>query len=137
MGLTYDDFTVVNMDDDTKARLGVIKESDIRSLTLNFLIDTGANHVFIPESAQEKLRLTERRTKVVTIAGNKKVLCKIVGPMQLVWHNREVIMEAAIMPGQNKPVMGVLGLEGLALMVDPGTQKLVGQFGPDVMGIMV
>jgi clan AA aspartic protease len=125
MGSTYQEFTLINAIDEALAERGYIKKSEIRTTTVNFLIDTGATNVFITEAAQEKLGLNEVRGKLVTIAGGRKVLCRTLGPVRVTLGKRDYMTQAYLMSGQNEAIMGVIGLESLGLVVDPVSKTLL------------
>jgi predicted aspartyl protease len=60
MGNVYAEITVTNTGDMTRARDGVIAEKDIRSVTLNALVETGATTLVINEEVSRQLGLLIR-----------------------------------------------------------------------------
>jgi predicted aspartyl protease len=136
MGRIYDDFTVKNTEDVIDVGRKRITEEDVRQETASFLVDTGADHLFISPQMQEKLNLCELATKFVIIGGGKRVLCKVAGPAEVWWHDRFYITNVLIMPGQVNPVVGVLTLENLDLIVNPQTKTLEGANGDEQLSIM-
>ncbi|MHC6203266.1 hypothetical protein ACYULU_08735 [Breznakiellaceae bacterium SP9] len=58
MGTTYAEITLRNDGDVTNARRGLIKESEIRQITIQSLADTGAGTLVITEAIQKELGLT-------------------------------------------------------------------------------
>jgi clan AA aspartic protease len=122
MGRTYEYFTLKNADDLSECRKGRIKESDIRQITVKFMIDTGADRIYIPESVQKKLGLTEIRTTISHAVDGRQVLSREAGPVEIYWHDRDDVFKVRIVPNLKEPIMGVLGLETLYLKVNPVTQ---------------
>jgi clan AA aspartic protease len=137
MGFTHEEFTLKNGVDVVLYSQGHITEGQIRQVTANFLVDTGAGRLFITEEIQRKLKLPEKRTDLVTIGGGEQRLCKVVGPVEIGWHDRWDTMEARIMPGQDTPIVGVLPLEALDLKVNPTTQKVEGAHGEERLELLL
>jgi predicted aspartyl protease len=61
MGEVHTEITLVNIEDTMKARNGLIPESEIRQLTVNALIDTGAWTLVINEETRQKLGLNVKK----------------------------------------------------------------------------
>jgi len=57
MGLVYEEITLKNNYDVTNFKHGLIKESEIRQITVQALVDTGASTLVINEEIREKLGL--------------------------------------------------------------------------------
>jgi hypothetical protein len=53
MGLVYADIELVNAEDLTLAKNHVIGEEEIKKMTINMLVDSGAYNMCINESIQE------------------------------------------------------------------------------------
>jgi clan AA aspartic protease len=136
MGMTYDNFVLKNATDLGKFLEGTIKETDIRQQNVKFLIDTGSHEVYITEEIARKLGLLERRGKLVAIGGGKKVLCKEFSPVEIEWKDHNYTTSPRLMPGQETPILGVYGLEGLYLKVNPVTQTLEENLTNGTMGFM-
>jgi len=128
MGNVYAEITVKNCIDLAKAREGIISDNEVRTVTLTALVDTGATSLVINEEICKQLGLSIIYTRTANLAGDLKLDCKITEPVQINWKNRQVDINAMILPG-NKILLGVIPLEFMDLMVDPVNQKLVGAHG--------
>jgi predicted aspartyl protease len=121
MSFTYGNFLVKNYDDVSSARNGRIKESEVRQMNIKFLLDTGAWSTYITEEIQETLQLPERASTLVRLGGGKLVLCKVLGPVDIIWRKDSYFFTGNIyiMPGQDKPILGALAMEAMDLWVHP------------------
>ena len=131
MGHVYAEVTLKNVYDTGNACNGYIKEEDVRSLTFEAMVDTGATRLCISEEARQKLGLRIVRSKPVNIANGTVVKSQLAGPVELTWKDRFFTGDALIVPGLKKPLLGVLPLEAMDLMVNPVTQELVGAHGDE------
>ena len=55
MGLVYVDIELVNAEDLTLAKNHIIGDEDVKHMTVNMLVDSGAYNMCINESIQEQL----------------------------------------------------------------------------------
>ena len=131
MGHVFAEVTLKNAVDAGIARNGDIKEEDIRSLTVEVLVDTGATRLCISEEMRQKLGLRIVGNKPASIANGTIVKSQLVGPVEVIWKNRFFTGEAAVLPGLKKPLLGVLPLEAMDLAVNPFKQELTGAHGDD------
>ena len=128
MGTVYAEITVKNNRDLFKAQEGNIAEKDVRTVTLNALVDTGATTLVINEEICQQLGLSIEETRIANLAGGVKMECKITEPVQINWKNRQVSINATVLPG-DKTLLGVIPLEFMDLIVDPIRRELVGAHG--------
>ena len=131
MGHVFAELTLKNASDLAYARNGDIKEEDVRSLTVNALVDTGATRLFISEEARQKLGLRIVGGAPIHIANGTSVVCQVTEPVEIIWKNRSSTFNAVIIPGSDVTLLGVIPLEDLDLMVNPVTQELVGVHGDE------
>ena len=132
MGIIQTEITLTNALDEGFAREGYIKPEDIRTVTVQAVVDTGSMHLVITEDLRQKLGLAVRGEKTARIANGQRLRCKVTDGVKFRWKNREMILEALVIPGAETVLMGALTLEGLDLMVNPVSQELVGIHGDEV-----
>ena len=132
MGTVHAEISLKNEADETKARIGVIKEEDIRAVTVTALVDTDSMYLVITEELRQKLGLTIREEKMARTANGQRVLSKITDAVEVRWKNRTTIVQALVIPGAEVVLLGALALEGMDLMVNPVTLELVGVHGDNV-----
>ena len=133
MGTVYAEITLKNVFDEEKARNGLIGEDEVRSVTVNAVVDTGASTIVINEELRQKLglaKLDERRAK---LADGNRVPCWRTKPVEICWKDRMSACHAVVIAEADEILLGALPLEDMDLMVYPKTQELAGVHGDDVM----
>jgi len=128
MGNVYAEITVTNKEDIIKAKNGIIAEKDIRSVTMQALVDTGATTLVINEELCRQLGLGIEKTQTISLAGGVKGICKITDSVRIQWKDRDVSVNAVVL-AEGSPLLGVIPLEFMDLIVDPVRRELVGAHG--------
>ncbi|GHU52631.1 hypothetical protein FACS1894200_13180 [Spirochaetia bacterium] len=129
MGTTYAEITLRNERDVTNMDQGLIKESEIRQVTVQSLADTGAGTLVITEAIQKELGLATKFTRESTVANGQKVITMITETVEVCWEDRSMTCRPWVLPGADKVLLGAIPLEDMDLMVDPIHQRLVGVHG--------
>ena len=136
MGEVRTEITLVNLGDSVKARDGFISESEVRRLTVNAVVDTGAWTLIINEAAREKLGLKVEETSETTLAGGVKVFSQITEPVRIYWKDRRAACEAVVLPSEEDVLLGALPLEAMDLMVHPQRQEVTGAHGDKARNVV-
>jgi clan AA aspartic protease len=131
MGHVHAEITLKNVIDKEYALDGHIKEEEVRSLTVKALVDTGATRLCISEEMRQKLGLRIVGSKLANMANGTVVKSQLAGPVELTWKERFFTGDAAVVPGLEKPLLGVIPLEAMDLAVNPVTQELEYAHGDD------
>jgi len=131
MGHVFTEITLKNVYDTAYALNGYIKEEEVRSMTVQALVDTGASTLFISEEMRLKLGLKIVGKTSIHIANGTSVTCQVTEPVELIWKNRFSPFSAIIIPGSDVTLLGVVPLEALDLTVNPVTQEVVGAHGDE------
>jgi clan AA aspartic protease len=129
MGIVRTEITLVNIRDMNVADVGYMPQDQVRRLTVNALVDTGAWTLVISEKTREKLGLRVEEPNEATLAGGIKVSSGITEYVEVRWKDRKTACEAVVLPGEEDVLLGAYPLEGLDLMVHPKTQEVVGAHG--------
>ena len=132
MGTVFAEITLKNASDTGKAQEGLFKEEDIRSVTVNSIVDTGSMSLVITEELRQKLGLRINGEKSVRTANGQRVSCGLTEAVEIHWKNRISILSAVVIPGAEFVLLGAIPLEDMDLMVNPVTQELVGIHGDSV-----
>ena len=111
------------------ARSSFIKPEDVRTATVMAVADSGSMNLVISEELRKELGLGLREEKIAHIANGQRVVCKMTDAVEVHWKNRRTIVQAMVIPGAQKTLLGALALEGMDLMVNPATQEVVGVHG--------
>jgi clan AA aspartic protease len=132
MGETKVKLTLVNTIDQGMAKRGLLKESQIRKVEVEAVVDTGAAPLVIPENLRLRLGLDIEKTSAVTLAGGKHETCAVADPVEIVWNDRDTISRPIVLPGETDEVLlGVYPLEEMDLIVDVVNQRLTGAHGDE------
>lgn len=97
-----------------------------RGLTISkFLVDTGAEYSWIPETALAKVGILPRKKDVAFIMANGERITRDVGYAILRVGEFETVDEVVFgRPGDMK-LLGARTMEGFAVVIDPRQKKLV------------
>ena len=129
MGMVHAEITVKNAVDVVNAKTGIVKEDDVRSITVTAVVDTGAASLVINEEQFQKLGLVAYKEQGSRLADGRRVSCKITHPVEIHWKDRETSCDAMVIPGAKTVLLGAIPLEGMDLMIHPQKQELVGVHG--------
>ena len=77
MGEVRTEITLVNNEDQCAANRGFIPRDQVRQLTVNALVDTGAWMLVINEETRQKLGLNVKKSGEATLAGGIKAPSQI------------------------------------------------------------
>jgi clan AA aspartic protease len=130
------EITLVNIRDQNVAYMGYMPQDQIRRLTVNAVVDTGAWTLVINEETREKLGLRVEETSEATLAGGIKAPCQVTEPVRIHWKDRRTTCEAVVIPCEEDVLLGAYPLEGMDLMVHPKKQEVIGAHG-DTIRIVV
>ena len=137
MGSVHAEITLNNVTDVGLALNGIIKEEEIRSVTLKVLVDTGAMTLCINEDLRQKLGLRILGTRPIRVANGESVTCQVTEPVEIIWKNRHTACKPVVIPGVEFTLLGVIPLEDLDLTVNPVSQELVGIHGDEWLSMAV
>jgi clan AA aspartic protease len=132
MGTVFAEITLKNGSDLVLAQSGHITEQNIRSITVNAVVDTGAISLVINEDIRQKLGLAVEGTRTASLAGGGKIDCKITEPLRIYWKDRNASCQAVVLP-DGEVLLGVIPLEFMDLIVDPVAEQLVGAHGDRII----
>jgi clan AA aspartic protease len=126
MGLTYTDIEIFRTTDLGLLEDGYITEDQVRRVTVRALVDSGAITLAINEKICRQLKLKTLETRMAVLADGSQMQTKVVGPVDVRVEGRETTVRAMEMPGEDTEVLlGAMPLEGLDLVIDLGSQRLI------------
>jgi len=132
MGRVFQKALLQNSGEIFEFKKGLIDESSIKSLEVEFLVDTGAALICLPTEMIEKLGLQKQSIRNARTATG--VLERsIYSPVKVTIWDRDANLDVMEIPGDIDvpPLLGYLALEALDLHVDPRGQKLIGNPATD------
>jgi clan AA aspartic protease len=136
MGEVRTEITLINIEDQGVANRGYMPQEQVRWLTVNAVVDTGAWTLVMGEETCAKLGLKMKEDREVTLAGGVKVPSRMTEFVWIRWKDRNFACEAVVIPGEREVLLGALPLEGMDLMIHPKTNKVIGAHG-DTIQIVV
>jgi clan AA aspartic protease len=107
-------------------------QDQVKRLTVNAVVDTGAVTLIINEEIREKLGLRVKRAGEATVAGGGKVQTQITEPVMVCWKDRETPCRAVVLPGEKDVLLGALPLEGMDLTINPLRNEVTGAHGDTI-----
>jgi len=136
MGEVNVEITLKNSADLAMVRIGEMPEQNVRSVTVNAVVDTGAMTLVIGEDLRKELGLAVIETRTATLAGGSKVNCNLAEPVDIIWKNRTALIRPWVLPGEKNVLLGVIPLEEMDVMVDPVNNRLVGIHGDEAIAVI-
>ena len=125
MGLVYADLELINGDDLVLHRRGYIKEDEIKRMTVNVLVDSGALMLTINEEIKSQLGLQKVDERSAQLADGTVLNLDVVGPVEVRFANRRSSVDAMVLPGDAEPLLGSIPMEDMDVLVDPNQQRLI------------
>jgi clan AA aspartic protease len=130
MGQVIEEITLVNDRDVGLVNAGV--RSDVRQVTVEAIVDTGASTLVINEDTRQRLGVEVIENKRVHLANGGTAECGVTEPVYIHWKSRQTACPAVVIPDAKQTLLGAIPLEGMDLMVDPVRQHLVGAHGDEM-----
>jgi clan AA aspartic protease len=132
MSVVSTEITLKNEADIILAIQGYIKEQEVRQMTVETIVDTGAWTLVINEETCKKLGLLDQGMGEATLADGQKGEYPMAGPLEIWWKKRSLVCNALVIPDAPDILLGAWILEGLDLTINP-KRELVGVHGDIVM----
>ena len=133
MSIVYTEITLKNSLDVGNAALGFIPEQEIRQMTVQALVDTGAWTLVINEATRDKLGLRILGTEPGKLADGTRELYNLAGPEEVRWKDRRTTCEALVLPHAEDILLGAIPLEAMDLIINPRKEEIVGAHGDQVL----
>ena len=97
----------------------------LKPISTKTMVDTGALMLCIPVhiAIQLELELEENTKREVTTADGKKQMVPYVGPIEVIFENRNCFVGALVMG--DEVLLGAVPMEDMDLIVSPAHRKLI------------
>ena len=126
MGKTMEKVLVKNYYDSFLAEKGLIKPSEIRSVEIDAIVDTGATYLCLPPKVIEELGLKYAYMKPVK-TGNGSLELRIFRGAEIIIKDRSADMRVMENKDDNvSALIGYLVLEAMDWVVNPKSQGIMG-----------
>ena len=125
MGLVYAAIKLINGEDLVLAKRHIIGEEEVKEMTINMLVDSGAYMLAINENIQEQLQLPVIEKRKAQLANGSIEEYDVVGPVEVRFKNRQSTCRAMVLPGDNEPLLGSIPMEDMDVLIHPLRQELI------------
>ena len=98
------------------------RETELESININALVDTGSLMFCIPEHIKVQLNLEEAEKREVTTADGRKQLVSYVGPVRVKFQNRSCFVGALILG--DLVLLGAVPMEDMDLVISPTSRTV-------------
>jgi clan AA aspartic protease len=137
MGTVYAEITLKNAGDSVRVQEGLITEKEIRTATVQALVDTGCGSLVISEEVRGKLGLSIKGLRSSTLANGARQVCQVTEPVEIHWKNRDTTCPAIVLPGVQDVLLGAIPLEDMDLIINPAQRELIGAHGDEVVCLIM
>jgi clan AA aspartic protease len=132
MGKIMQPIKLINSIDEELAFRGDLAASEVRTVEIEALVDTGATMLMLPADVVERLGLRIAGQRNVRYADGRVAPVPWVGGVKIVILGRDTIVSALVEAAGTTPLIGQIPLEELDLLVDPKSRELrVNPASPD------
>jgi predicted aspartyl protease len=121
--------TLKNAVDVGMAQMGHITDTQVRTLTVEALADTGAWTLVIDENTCKQLGLQLKGPEPGVLADGSTVVYQIPSGVEVHWKDRQTVCPALVVPGADEILFGALPMEGMDLIVHPRKEEVIGAHG--------
>lgn len=123
MGIVYAEIELVNAADVVNARRKLIEENNIRKITVNALVDSGASMLIISEEVRLQLGLEIAAEEIGELADGTQQKIGVCEPIEIRFENRKATVDALVLGSQ--VLLGAIPMEAMDLIIYPKAQRLV------------
>ena len=131
MGEVREKITLANAVDVANVGRGYMPETEVRQMTVEAVVDTGAWLVVMNDGTREQLGLAAVKDGTARLADGKSQPCKITEPVDVYWKDRFTTCRAMVLPGVNEVLLGCIPLEDMDLSVNLMERRLEGTHGDE------
>jgi len=124
MGRFSVEFKLANSIDVADERRGLLPADQVRKITIEGLVDTGATRLVIPANVAEQLGVREVGEVQVRYADRRRETRQLVDDVLVELLGRQATFRAVVEPNRDSALIGAIVFEELDFVVDCVTQKL-------------
>jgi clan AA aspartic protease len=129
MSTFNEEIILINVNDRALASHGVISESEIRRVTVDACVDTGAWNLVLNEDVRARLGLELDGSEFSTLADGTTEEYAMTEPVEIRWENRKFTLNAQVIPTADEILLGAFPMEALDVIADPVEECLKGRHG--------
>lgn len=125
MGLVNAEITLINGEDLILAKRNIIGEDEIKQMNVSMVVDSGTYNLCINETIKEQLNLEVKETRKAQLDNGSVEEYEVVGPAEVKFKNRRCSVDAFVLKGDTKPLLGTIPMEDMDVLIHPRRQELV------------
>ena len=125
MGLVYAEIELIRTADLVLFEENIIKESQIKKMTVSALVDSGAYMLAVNENVKAQLDLRFIDEQIAELADGSKIKLEIVGPVDVRFGNRSTTCRAVVLPGNSEILLGAIPMEDMDVIIHPREQIMM------------
>ena len=118
------EFTIANYRDVVASEDGLLAPDQVRRVTLQGVVDTGATRLVLPESAVNQLGLIPSGQTTVRYADRRSATRSLIKNVSVELMGRQGVFTALVEPDRSDALIGAIVMEDLDFLVDCVTQTL-------------
>ena len=119
------DIELINGDDWSDFRRKRITESEVRRMTVNMNVDSGALMMAINENIQGQLGLEIVEVRRAQLADGTFIELPVTSPIEVRFANRRCTTQAVVLPESTQPLLGAIPIKDMDVLIHPEKQELV------------
>lgn len=119
MGLVFADVEIVNAGDVVMHQRLQIGEEDIRQLTVNAMVDSGAIMLSFNDGVRQALGLDIIDVRPSQLADGSWIALPVAGPVIVRFAGRFCTTNALILPDDSETLLGAIPMEEMDLWIHP------------------
>ena len=132
MGRIAMPITLANNDDRALASRGLLPWDEVRQVTIEGVVDTGATRLVIPDSVATQLGLPAAGQVKVRYTDNRSVTKPLVDQVYATLLGRHSVFKALVEPERKDALIGAIVMEDLDFLIDCTDPRLYPR-DPDVI----
>jgi clan AA aspartic protease len=125
MGTVYAEIELVNAVDLGMVRRHQMDKDEVRRISVNMLVDSGAYMMAINESILSQLDLPIIEKRKAQMADGSIVEYEVAGPIEVHFANRKAVCNAFVLQGDAEPLLGSIPMEEMDVLIHPQRQELL------------
>lgn len=123
--MVYADIELINAGDVEMVRRNIMDKDEIKRMSVNMIVDSGAYMMAINETIQGQLELPFIEKRKNILPDGSIVEYDVVGPLLVKFKNRTATCSALVLPGNNEPLLGAIPMEEMDVLIHPRRQELI------------
>jgi clan AA aspartic protease len=123
MGAIYADITLKNANEMALVKKNILHESEVKSINVSAMCDSGAFMLAVPEHIVTQLDLPEIESREFRKADGSATRLTVVGPVWINFKNRQTVC-LAVATKDTEVLLGAIPMEDMDVILDLKNQKM-------------